>query len=129
MSIFGWLKHAPSARADSGTFRPLRFTDALRPSEYRGDGGRYMSEPLADTDADERADRGRVGGRRMTTEGRDQPGGIEWHSHHPLLPQSEGDFTPVTADEHHGDLHPVPGPLAELLSRLTPAEPEREVGA
>ena len=43
MSIFGWLKRAPSARADSGTFRPLRCTDALRPSEYRGDGGRYMS--------------------------------------------------------------------------------------
>src|ERR1017187_6976870 len=70
MTILGWLKREPAAQADSGTFRPPRLTDTLRPSEYRGEGARYLSELLAHTDTDER--RRDDGGMQVTATGHHQ---------------------------------------------------------
>jgi hypothetical protein len=95
MTIFGWLKRAPAAQADSGTFRPPRLTDTLRPSEYRGDGARYLSELLAHTDTDERRIEAEVGSSASYAE--PVAGGQE----RGLSEHSRDGGTQVTATGHH----------------------------
>jgi hypothetical protein len=108
MTILGWLKREPAAQADSGTFRPPRLTDTLRPSEYRGEGARYLSELLAHTDTDERRIEAEVGSTASYAEpvAGGQERGLSEHR------RDEGGMQ-VTATGHH---------QAAIVSELRRAE-------
>jgi len=58
----------------------------------------------------------------MSDELKITPGqGGDWRLHHHLLPDSPGDFRPVTVGEHHGDEHTVTHLLLQLLGLDEPA--------